>query len=166
MNSIQREHPQATSAQPAASRLAPESETKATAPAVTVTDRAWWIGQYCQWTTANPPRDTPAAVTAFARAAEAAGWTVVLRAGHDAIDDDTCVGIWEVECTGRAHDNHHGGQGNAVLSLMWSQNSGRKRWSFDADRSTAEIGNRTLTGIVTLADYKKAARQARVTQQR
>ncbi|MCX5079023.1 hypothetical protein OG321_42265 [Streptomyces sp. NBC_00424] len=166
MNSIQREHPQAASTQPTAGRPAPESETKATAPAVSVTDRAWWIGKYFQWTTVNPPRDTPVAVAAFARAAESAGWIVVLRAGTQAVDDDTSVGIWEVECTGRAHDSRDGGQANAVLSVMWSQSGTRTRWSFDADRSTAEMGNRTLAGIVALADYKKAARQARVTQQR
>ncbi|MER6521858.1 hypothetical protein ABT246_34005 [Streptomyces sp. NPDC001553] len=90
----------------------------------------------------------------------------ILRAGNHAVDDDTLVGIWEVECTGRAHENHRGGQANAVLSVMWSQSGTRTRWSCDADRSTAEIANRTLTGIVTLADYKKALRQARVTQKR
>ncbi|MDV5143268.1 hypothetical protein R1T08_02815 [Streptomyces sp. SBC-4] len=141
---------------------APAWITSITPPALTVTDRAWWIGQYSQWTTQTlRPGDAPRAVLKFARAAESAGWTVALRAGVDAIDDDTCVGVWEVEATGRCHDNRSGGQRDAVLSVMWSQKRDGGRWTFDHDRSVAEIGDRVLSGINTLPDYEKGVRTGR-----
>ncbi|WP_395367030.1 hypothetical protein ACHGLA_36450 [Streptomyces sp. YH02] len=131
-------------------------------PAVRVTDRSWWVGRYAQWTTGTlRANDAPRAVARFARAAESAGWSVVLRAGTDATDDDTCVGVWEVEATGRCHDNAAGGQSDAVMSVMWSQKHDGSRWTFDRERSVAEIGGRVLHGMVTLSDYERAARTAR-----
>ncbi|MFF2779450.1 hypothetical protein ACFVU3_31705 [Streptomyces sp. NPDC058052] len=131
-------------------------------PALTVTDRAWWIGSYGQWTTRTlSTRGTPRAVLKFARAAESVGWTVALRAGIDNIDDETTIGVWEVEATGRCHDNVFGGQRDAVLSVMWIQKREGGRWTFDRERSAAEIGDRVLSGIETLADYEKSMRVGR-----
>ncbi|MGW2652217.1 hypothetical protein ACWC1D_00925, partial [Streptomyces sp. NPDC001478] len=62
------------------------------------------------------------------------------------------------------HDNHQGGESLAVLSLMWTQAAGSKRWMFDTERSGAEIGGRLLSGYVTLGDYRRALSQARVRQ--
>ncbi|MFC9486661.1 hypothetical protein ACFTZM_11355 [Streptomyces hydrogenans] len=133
-----------------------------TLPALTVTDRTWWIGRYGQWTTkALGTRGTPRAVLKFARAAESAGWAVAVRAGNDSVDDETMVGVWEVEATGRCHDNASGGQRDAVLSVMWIQKRDGGRWTFDRDRSVAEIGDRVLSGIQTLADYEKNMRLGR-----
>ncbi|WP_432016512.1 hypothetical protein [Streptomyces hydrogenans] len=133
-----------------------------TLPALTMTDRTWWIGSYGQWTTKTlGTRGTPRAVLKFARAAESAGWAVAVRAGNDNIDDETMVGVWEVEATGRCHDNASGGQRDAVLSVMWIQKRDGGRWTFDRDRSVAEIGDRVLSGIETLADYEKNMRLGR-----
>ncbi|MFD7552426.1 hypothetical protein [Streptomyces sp. NPDC059816] len=101
----------------------------------------------------------------FAREAEAAGWSVALRAGTvAAADDEASLGVWECEASGRAHDSRQGGESLAVLSLMWTQEDGRKRWTFDTERSGAELGGRILTGYVTLEDFRRALSQARVRQ--
>ncbi|MFJ8785893.1 hypothetical protein [Streptomyces sp. NPDC102476] len=101
----------------------------------------------------------------FAREAEAAGWAVALRAGTvDAPDGESSLGVWECEASGTAHDSRQGGESLAVLSLMWTQEDGRKRWTFDTERSGAEFGGRILTGYVTLEDYQRALSQARVRQ--
>ncbi|MEV5279827.1 hypothetical protein ACFYMW_26185 [Streptomyces sp. NPDC006692] len=101
----------------------------------------------------------------FAREAEAAGWSVALRAGTvAAADDESSLGVWECEASGRAHDSRQGGESLAVLSLMWTQEEGRKRWTFDTERSGAELGGRILTGYVALEDYRRALSQARVRQ--
>ncbi|MFF6903739.1 hypothetical protein [Streptomyces hydrogenans] len=151
--------------QPTAPAAAPTEEpgwiTRITPPALTVTDREWWIGRYGQWTTSPAPRDIPRAALKFARAAESAGWTVALRAGSDWVDDETSVGVWEVEATGRCRDNRACGTRVAVLSVMWSQKRDGGRWTFDKERSVAEIGDRVLGGVETLADYEKAVRTGR-----
>ncbi|MGW2421440.1 hypothetical protein ACWC0C_19700 [Streptomyces sp. NPDC001709] len=101
----------------------------------------------------------------FAREAEAAGWAVALRAGTvDAADGESSLGVWECEASGTAHDSRQGGESLAVLSLMWTQEDGRKRWTFDTERSGAEFGGRVLTGYVTLEDYRRTLSQARVRQ--
>ncbi|MEU5066667.1 hypothetical protein AB0G95_21845 [Streptomyces virginiae] len=143
--------------------VVPTAEVPATAPAVTAADRSWWIGRYCQWVTDSVPSDIPGAVLRMARAAVAAGWAVVVRAGTDAVDDDTSVGVWEVEATGRCHDNAAGGQADAVLSMMWTETAAG-RWLFNVARSVAELGGRILDGVQSRADYEKAIRVARVQQ--
>ncbi|MFJ8133366.1 hypothetical protein [Streptomyces hydrogenans] len=151
--------------QSAAPAAAPKEEpgwvTRITPPALTVTDREWWIGRYGQWTTSTAPRDIPRTALKFARAAESAGWTVALRAGTDYSDDAASVGVWEVEATGRCYDNRACESRVAVLSAMWSQKRDGGRWTFDKERSVAEIGDRVLGGVETLADYEKAVRAGR-----
>ncbi|MHA4820140.1 hypothetical protein ACXZ65_37980 [Streptomyces aculeolatus] len=133
-----------------------------TPSACTVVDRSWWAGRYAQWDTSTVGRvGVPRAVLKFARLAENAGWAVAIRAGSHYPDDDTSWGVWEVEASGRCHDNHGGGQADAVLSLMWVQKRDGGRWMFSAGFSGAEIGGRLLDGIRTLAEYERAARIAR-----
>ncbi|MGW6605901.1 hypothetical protein [Streptomyces sp. NPDC055036] len=142
-------------------------EASITPPACVAVDRSWWIGSYGQWSTATVGRGkgVPRAVVRFARTAEAEGWAVALRAGSRYSEDgETSVGVWEVEATGRCHDNADGGQADTVLSVMWVQRTGGGRWAFDAELSGAEIGGRVLPGIVQLADYEKAARVGRPVQ--
>lgn len=126
-------------------------------------DRDWWRGAYGQWTlsTVRKVKGVPAAMLRFARAAESEGWAVALRCGSYDPDDETSVGVWEVEATGRCHDNATVGLADAVLSAMWVQPEGRKRWAFSEELSGAEIGGRILTGIVTLADFEHNARMGR-----
>ncbi|MET9776259.1 hypothetical protein ABZ023_18695 [Streptomyces sp. NPDC006367] len=101
----------------------------------------------------------------FAREAETAGWAVALRAGSiDAGDGESSLGVWECEASGTAHDSRQGGESLVVLSLMWTQQDGRKRWTFDTERSGVEFGGRILTGYVTLEDYQRVLSQARVRQ--
>lgn len=140
--------------------------TRATPPASTAIDRSWWVGAYGQWDTTNVGRKgVPSVMAKFAREAEAAGWSVVLRAGTvAAADDESSLGVWECEATGRAHDSRQGGESLAVLSLMWTQEEGRKRWTFDTERSGVELGGRILTDYVRLEDYRRALSQARVRQ--
>ncbi|GAA0406068.1 hypothetical protein [Streptomyces luteireticuli] len=138
-----------------------------TPTAVVTTDRDWWYS-YAQWTlgtlNARKNKGVCRAAVQFARLAEQAGWSVVLRAGNHDVDDETSVGVWEVEATGRCHDNEAGGVRDVVLSVMWSQKRAGGRWEFDSERSVAEIGGRVLTGIVTLEDYEHGARVVRPVQ--
>ncbi|MEW2265975.1 hypothetical protein ACGF5T_33680 [Streptomyces sp. NPDC047853] len=140
--------------------------TRITLPAGTAIDRSWWVGAYGQWDTSNVGRKgVPSALIEFASEAEAAGWAVALRAGLvDAEDGESSLGVWECEASGTTHDNSRGGESLAVLSLMWTQAEGAKRWTFDTERSGAELGGRLLPGYVTLTDYRRALSQARVRQ--
>ncbi|WP_272910410.1 DEAD/DEAH box helicase family protein [Streptomyces mexicanus] len=140
--------------------------TRITPPAGTAIDRSWWVGAYGQWDTSNVGRKgVPSALIKFASEAEAAGWAVALRAGSVATEDgESLLGVWECEASGTTHDNSRGGQSLAVLSLMWTQAEGAKRWTFDTERSGAELGGRLLPGYVTLTDYRRALSQARVRQ--
>ncbi|MFC9165849.1 hypothetical protein ACFTZ8_34245 [Streptomyces fungicidicus] len=137
-----------------------------TPPAGTAIDRSWWVGAYGQWDTSNVGRKgVSSAMIEFASEAEAAGWAVALRAGSvDAEDGESSLGVWECEASGTTHDNSQGGESLVVLSLMWNQAEGAKRWTFDTERSGAEIGGRILPGYVTLTDYRRALSQARVRQ--
>lgn len=167
------EVPESQSSEPPGDEPAPGAEepepgfiTRVTPPAGTAIDRSWWVGAYGQWDTSNVGRKgVPSAMIEFASEAEAAGWAVALRAGSvDAGDGESLLGVWECEASGTTHDNHQGGQSLAVLSLMWTQAEGAKRWTFDTERSGAELGGRLLSGYVTLADYRRALSQARVRQ--
>ncbi|WTC60935.1 DEAD/DEAH box helicase family protein (plasmid) [Streptomyces cellulosae] len=137
-----------------------------TPPAGTAIDRSWWVGAYGQWDTSNVGRKgVPSALIEFASEAEAAGWAVALRAGSVAAEDgESSLGVWECEASGTTHDNSRGGQSLAVLSLMWTQAEGARRWTFDTERSGAEIGGRLLPGYVTLTDYRSVLSRARVRQ--
>lgn len=136
-----------------------------TPPACTAVDRSWWAGAYGQWDTSNVGRKgVPSAMVKFAREAEAGGWAVALRAGSVAVDEESSLGVWECEASGKVHDNRQGGESLAVLSLMWTQTEGAKRWTFDTKRSGAEIAGRILSAYVTLNDYRRALSQARVRQ--
>ncbi|MEU5186980.1 histone-like nucleoid-structuring protein Lsr2 [Streptomyces klenkii] len=140
----------------------PSFVANVTLPAVVVTDRSWWVDCYGQWTMDTlRVKDAPRAVLKFARLAAEAGWSIALRAGNHDVDDETSIGVWEVEATGRCYDNMAGGRRDAVLSAMWVQKKDGGRWTFDSERSVAEIGDRVLTGIVTLEDYEHGARVAR-----
>ncbi|PNV30904.1 hypothetical protein C1708_33030 [Streptomyces sp. DH-12] len=140
--------------------------TRITPPAGTAIDRSWWVGAYGQWDTSNVGRKgVPSALIEFASEAEAAGWAVALRAGSVAAEDgESSLGVWECEASGTTHDNSRGGESLAVLSLVWTQAEGAKRWPFDTERSGAELGGRLLPGYVTLTDYRRALSQARVRQ--
>ncbi|WP_437065423.1 hypothetical protein [Streptomyces sp. enrichment culture] len=140
--------------------------TRITPPAGTAIDRSWWVGAYGQWDTSSVGRKgVPSALIEFASEAEAAGWAVALRAGSVATEDgESSLGVWECEASGTTHDNSRGGESLAVLSLMWTQAEGAKRWTFDTERSGAELGGRLLPGYVTLTDYRRALSQARVRQ--
>ncbi|MFD9562215.1 hypothetical protein [Streptomyces sp. NPDC059994] len=134
-----------------------------TPPAGVAIDRSWWVGSYGQWDTSTVGRGkgVSRAAVAFARHCEAHGWAVVLRAGVRTVDDETSEGVWEVEATGLVHDNRQGGRSPAVLSAMWVQQEGERRWDFSAELSGAEIGSRMLDGIKSLADFEHNARVAR-----
>lgn len=84
----------------------PSWHAAVTAPACVAVDREWWRGRYGQWDTSNVGTGAPRAVVRFARLAEREGWSVALRAGTHSLDDETGVGVWEVEATGRCHDNN------------------------------------------------------------
>ncbi len=155
-----------TAAAPEA-RPVPSWEASITPPACVAVDRSWWVGSYAQWSTATVggTKGVSRGAVRFARAAEAEGWVVALRAGTRYSEDgETAVGVWEVEATGRCHDNAGGGQADTVLSVMWVQRTDGGRWVFDAELSGAEIGGRVLSGIVRLADYEKAVRVGRPVQ--
>ncbi|PJE97141.1 hypothetical protein CUT44_14260 [Streptomyces carminius] len=147
-------------------RPEPGFVARITRPAGTAIDRSWWVGAYGQWDTSNVGRKgVPSAMIEFASKAEAAGWAVALRAGSIVVgDEESLLGVWECEASGTTHDNYQGGESLAVLSLMWTQAEGAKRWTFDTERSGAEIGGRLLPGYVTLTDYRRALSQARVRQ--
>ncbi|MGW2419017.1 hypothetical protein ACWC0C_07090 [Streptomyces sp. NPDC001709] len=148
---------------PAAGESVPSWQAAVTPVALTLPGRRdWWHGAYGQWTTATVGgKGVAAAAVRFARMAEAAGWTVALRAGMHVTGEDTSVGVWEVECTGMVHDNHAGGQSLTVLSLMWVQRTDGGRWTFDRERSAGQQGDRELSAYVTLADWERAAKTAR-----
>ncbi|MFD8335514.1 hypothetical protein ACFV42_23070 [Streptomyces solisilvae] len=154
------EAPEAPAAGPVPSWLA-----NVTPPAGVALDRSWWVGAYAQWSTATigqKSKGLPRAVVQFARAAEAEGWSVALRAGSTSFDDgETSVGVWEVEATGHCHDNHGGGLALTVVSAMWVQRRDGGRWTFDRELSGVEIAGRVLTGYVTLADFQRAVQTAR-----
>ncbi|TGB01816.1 DUF3560 domain-containing protein [Streptomyces palmae] len=108
-------------------------------------------------------KGAPSAMVKFAKLAESLGWSVALRAGSVEFEADTLTGVWEAECTGWMHDKLNGGMGLVVLSLIWTQAEGTRRWTFDQQRSGVELGGHVYTGYVTLPDYERAARQAHVT---
>ncbi|MFD9824173.1 hypothetical protein [Streptomyces violascens] len=147
---------------PAAPVEVPSWHARVTPVASTVADRSWWHGAYGQWDTATVGRKgVPARMVKAARHMEAHGWTVALRAGSVEFAPDVVTGVWELEATAHVCDSHQGDLGLAVLSLVWTQGDGAKRWTYDADRSGAEIAGRGLSAYVSVEDMERAAVQAR-----